>query len=117
MYAIRSYYGFLLREGVVTVNPGEAVATPRQEKYLPKTLSADEAYALMEHGAGQSLRDRAILETLYSCGLRVGELAALDVASVDLSEGLVRVVGKGRKERIVPVGRKAREALEAYLDT
>ncbi len=115
--ALRAFYRFLLREGVVTVNPGEAVATPRQEKYLPKTLSADEAYALMEHGAGQSLRDRAILETLYSCGLRVGELAALDVASVDLSEGLVRVVGKGRKERIVPVGRKAREALEAYLDS
>ncbi len=94
------------------------MGTPRAEKYLPKTLSVDEAFALMEQGRGADLlrlRDQAILETLYSCGLRVGELTALDVDHLDLSQALVRVLGKGRKERLVPVGRKAREALGLYL--
>jgi integrase/recombinase XerC len=116
--ALRSFFRFLVREGVLEVNPGELVGTPRAEKYLPKTLSVDEAFALMERDAGDdllALRDRAIVETLYSCGLRIGELTALDRAGLDLDAGLVRVVGKGRKERIVPVGRKAREALEHYL--
>ncbi len=117
--ALRTFFRFLVREGVLTVSPGEMVGTPRQEKYLPKTLSVDEAFALMEHQGGENLlalRDRAILETLYSCGLRVSELTGLDVGSVDLQQALVRVVGKGRKERIVPVGRKAREALGRYLE-
>ncbi|MGE4580067.1 MAG: tyrosine recombinase XerC [Desulfuromonadales bacterium] len=115
--ALRTFFRFLQREGVVSVNPGEMVGTPRQEKYLPRTLSADEAYALMERGGGASLRDRAILETLYSCGLRVGELESLNVGSIDLVEGVVRVVGKGRKERIVPIGSKARTALHDYLES
>ncbi len=117
--ALRSFFRYLVREGVLEVNPGELVATPRAESYLPKTLSVDEAYNLMETGQGGdllALRDRAIVETLYSCGLRVGELTGLDVASVDLREALVRVVGKGRKERIVPIGAKAREALAHYLE-
>lgn len=116
--SLRSFFRFLVREGVLVANPGDAVATPRKEKYLPKTLSVDETFALMETGAkaGElSLRDRAIVETLYSCGLRVGELTSLDVGAVDVREGLVRVVGKGRKERIVPVGSKALEAISAYL--
>ncbi len=117
--ALRTFFSFLVREGVLEVNPAEAIATPRAEKYLPKTLSVDEAHDLMEKGQGAdllALRDRAIVETLYSCGLRVGELTSLDVASIDLAEALVRVVGKGRKERIVPIGAKAREALEHYLE-
>jgi integrase/recombinase XerC len=117
--AIRTFFRYLVREGVVKANPGEMVSTPRQEKYLPKTLSVDEAFALMESGEGSGLlamRDRAIVEMLYSCGLRVSELTALDVGSVSLEEGLVRVLGKGSKERIVPVGRRAREALRLYLD-
>jgi integrase/recombinase XerC len=116
--ALRSFFRYLMREGVLSANPGEAVATPRKEKYLPKTLSIDEAFGLMEAPAESGLlplRDRAIVETLYSCGLRVGELTALNVGSIDLTQGLVRVVGKGRKERIVPVGSKAREALADYL--
>ncbi|HBT83326.1 MAG: tyrosine recombinase XerC [Desulfuromonadales bacterium GWD2_61_12] len=116
--SLRAFFRFLVREGVLVANPGDAVATPRKEKYLPKTLSVDEAFALMEIGAAAgklSLRDRAIVETLYSCGLRVGELTSLDIGAVDLREGLVRVVGKGRKERIVPVGSKALEAISAYL--
>jgi len=117
--ALRTFFRYLVREGVLTLNPGELVGTPRAEKYLPRTLSVDEAFALVEKEVKSdllALRDRAIMETLYSCGLRIGELTALDVASLDLEAGLVRVVGKGRKERIVPVGRKAREALRRYLD-
>jgi integrase/recombinase XerC len=116
--ALRTFFRYLVREGVLKVNPGELVATPKQEKYLPRTLTVDETFALMEQGGGAdllALRDRAIVETLYSCGLRVSELTGLNIGSVDLHEGLVRVLGKGRKERIVPVGRKAREALEDYL--
>lgn len=117
--ALRTFFRFLVREGVLAVNPGEMVGTPRQEKHLPRPLSVDEAYALMEGGGGSdmlALRDRAIVETLYSCGLRVGELTGLDVGSLDLAAGLVRVLGKGRKERIVPLGRKARAALGRYLE-
>jgi integrase/recombinase XerC len=117
--AIRTFCGFLVREGVLAVNPGELVGTPRAEKYLPKTLTVDEAYTLLEQDPGSELldlRDWAMLETLYSCGLRVSELTGLNVASLDLAQALVRVVGKGRKERIVPVGRKALQALAQYLD-
>jgi integrase/recombinase XerC len=116
--ALRTFFRYLVREGVLRFNPGELVATPKQEKYLPRTLTVDESFALMEQGGGAGLlsgRDRAIVETLYSCGLRVSELTGLNVGSVDLREGLVRVLGKGRKERIVPIGRKAREVLEEYL--
>ncbi len=117
--AIRTFCGFLVREGVLAINPGELVGTPRAEKYLPRTLTVDEAFALLETEAGDGLldlRNHAIHETLYSCGLRVSELTGLDLSSLDLVQGLVRVVGKGRKERIVPVGRKARQALTRYLD-
>lgn len=117
--AVRTFFNFLVKEGVVSVSPGELVGTPRQEKYLPRVLSVDEACTLMEKGRGSDpavLRDRAILETLYSCGLRVGELASLNVEALDLQEGVVRVLGKGGKERIVPVGRKARQALADYLE-
>lgn len=116
--ALRTFFRYLVREGALKANPGELVATPKQEKYLPRTLTVDEAFALMEQGGGAgplSLRDRAIVETLYSCGLRVGELTGLNVGSVDLHEALVRVLGKGRKERIVPIGRKAVAALHDYL--
>ena len=117
--ALRSFFAYLVREGVLTANPGELVATPRQEKYLPKTLTVDEIFAFIERQGGSELlvrRDRAILEVLYSCGLRVGELAALDFGSIDWEQGLVRVRGKGNKERLVPLGRQARVALEQYLD-
>ncbi|HEX9803875.1 MAG TPA: site-specific integrase, partial [Gammaproteobacteria bacterium] len=100
--ALRTFFRYLVREGVLRLNPGELVATPKQEKYLPRTLTVDESFALMEQGGGAGLlfgRDRAIVETLYSCGLRVSELTGLNVGSVDLREGLVRVLGKGRKER------------------
>jgi len=117
--ALRTFFRYLVREGGLETNPGELVGTPRREKPLPKTLSVDEAFALMEGGEGDdllALRDRAIVETLYSCGLRVSELTGLDVRGLDLEQGLVRVAGKGRKERIVPVGSKACAALRDYLE-
>lgn len=117
--ALRTFFRYLVREGALETNPGELVGTPRRDKSLPKTLSVDEAFALMEGGEGDdllALRDRAIVETLYSCGLRVSELTGLDVRGLDLEQGLVRVAGKGRKERIVPVGSKACTALRDYLD-
>ncbi len=118
--AIRSLFKHLLRQGVVTKNPAELVSTPKQEKRLPYHLTIDEATTLIEGvpvqtGVG-SLRDRAILELLYSCGIRVSELTGLDVGKIDLEEGLVRVLGKGGKERIIPVGSFARQAIAAYLD-
>jgi integrase/recombinase XerC len=117
--ALRTFFRYLVREGVLSINPAAAVATPKRNRYLPKTLSVDEAAALMERGHGTTvlaLRDRAILELFYSSGLRISELTGLDVGGLDLRENLVRVLGKGRKERIVPVGRKAHEALVAYLE-
>ncbi|PLX73879.1 MAG: tyrosine recombinase XerC [Desulfuromonas sp.] len=116
--ALRTFFRYLVREGVMTSNPGELVATPRQEKYLPTTLTVDEAYALLESMQGSdslSLRDRAILEILYSCGLRISELTGLDVGDVDFDQALVRVLGKGGKERIVPIGEHALKALHDYL--
>jgi integrase/recombinase XerC len=116
---LRTFFRYLVREGLLPSNPAEGLSTPKLNRYLPKTLSVDEAQALMERGYGNSLldlRDRAIVELFYSSGLRISELTSLDVGSLDLREKLVRVVGKGRKERILPVGRKSHEAISAYLE-
>lgn len=118
--SLRTFFRYLVREGVLEMNPGELVGTPRQEKYLPKTLTIDEIFALLDQPGNADplrLRDKAIFELLYSSGLRVGELVALDVGGVDIEQALVRVVGKGRKERLVPVGGKALQALRDYLET
>ena len=116
--AIRSWFSYLLRNGAIAANPAELVSTPRQEKKLPHHLSIDEVSTLVDAPVGTeelSLRDKAILETLYSCGLRVSELTGLDVGGVDRENGFVRVLGKGGKERVVPVGSEALKALNAYL--
>jgi len=116
--AIRALYRHLLRIGTVAKNPAELIATPKRDKKVPFHLSIDEVTALVEAPREEtvlSLRDRAILETLYSCGIRVSELTGLDVGDVDLDGGLIRVLGKGGKERIVPIGRQARHAVTAYL--
>ena len=116
--AIRAFFRYLLREGLVVKNPAELVSTPKKEKKIPFHLTIDEVTALMEapHNADiLSIRDRVILETLYSCGIRVSELTGLNVADMDLEARLVRVLGKGGKERIVPVGSYAHHALSAYL--
>ena len=116
--AIRAFFRYLIREGRSEKNPAELVSTPKKEKRLPFHLNIDEITALVEaprDGDLSGLRDRAILETLYSCGIRVSELTGLDVGELDLESGLVRVLGKGSKERVVPVGRYAREAMAEYL--
>jgi integrase/recombinase XerC len=117
--AIRALFKYLLRTGIIAANPAELMSTPRQEKKLPYHLTIDEVTTLVEAPIGAdelSLRDRAILETLYSCGIRVSELTGLDVGGLDLENGFARVLGKGGKERVVPVGAAARAALVAYLD-
>jgi integrase/recombinase XerC len=115
--AIKSFYRYLTRRGLLDCNPVDAMRTPKQPKSLPRVLTKDDANALMSFPAGQtvgSLRDRALLETLYSTGARVSELVALDIGDVRESEGLVRLRGKGRKERIVPIGDVALEAIRRY---
>jgi integrase/recombinase XerC len=117
---VRSFLRHAVREGRMETNPGKSVPTPRLPKRLPRNLSVDEVFALLDAidgGDPASRRDRAILEFLYATGLRVGELAALDLADVDLGAGMVRVLGKGRKERIVPFGSQARTTLERWFET
>jgi integrase/recombinase XerC len=117
--ALRSFYAFLVREGLAPGNPARAVASPRRPKRLPEVLPEAEVAALVEAPAGEggplALRDRAFLELLYASGLRVSELTGLDVEDVDLAQGLVRVLGKRGKERIVPFGRAADGALRRWL--
>ncbi len=116
--AVRSFYKFLVREGIQKTNPTSALRSPRRERKLPSFLTVSEVTQLLEapDGAGWTgLRDRAILETLYGAGLRVSELVGLDHEDVDLSSGLLRVRGKGKKERIVPAGRCAVAALRDYI--
>jgi integrase/recombinase XerC len=116
--AIRAFFKYLLRLGKVAKNPAELVSTPKKEKRVPFHLTIDEVIALVETPKGAELlplRDRVILETLYSCGIRVSELTGLDLADLDLEEGLVRVMGKGNKERIVPLGSYAKKAISSYF--
>ncbi len=116
--AIRSFYRFLSRKGQTRGNPSQWIALPRERKRLPGFLDTGQAATLMEQPQGEGVlarRDRAILELLYGCGLRVSELCSLKKADVDLLGEQVRVRGKGNRERIVPLGRKAAEAVAAYL--
>jgi integrase/recombinase XerD len=116
--SVRSLHAFLLREGDAPVNPSEGVARPKVPKNLPRPLSVPEVEAILSapsEGDVVGLRDRAILETLYGAGLRVSELVALDVDDVDLDDGSVRVMGKGSKERVVPLGTMAGRAVAGYL--
>jgi len=115
---VRSFFAFLEKNGLVSRNPSADVSAPKREKYIPVHLPVDEMFRLLErpdvtHSLGK--RDRAILEVLYSSGLRVSELTGLDVVHVDFGQRLVRVLGKGNKERIVPIGRAALNALDGYI--
>ena len=115
--SLRSFYRYLQREGVVGHNPAEAIRTPKQPKHLPRVLSKDDAAALMEFPADQAgspLRDTALLETLYSTGARVSELVGINLDDLSSSEGLIRLRGKGRKERMVPIGAVAVKAIRNY---
>lgn len=115
--ALRSFYDFCLRTKRIAENPAQMLATPRQDKRVPSFLTEDEAAELLELPRGAKpleLRDKAILELLYATGIRVSELVGIEAGDIHFGERLVRVRGKGKKERIVPFGGKAREALEAY---
>jgi integrase/recombinase XerC len=115
---LRSFMKYLSAQGALSANPAKIVASPRLEKRLPEYMMLDSVAELVEApDASTTLgkRDHAILELLYATGVRVSELVGLDLGDVDQSEGLVRVLGKGRKERILPFGSKAREALEDYF--
>ena len=116
--ALRTFYRHLVLLGVRGDNPAAALDLPRKGRPLPRTLSADEAERLVESASGigpRDLRDRALLELLYGAGLRVSEATGLERGGVDLEGGLVRVTGKGDKQRIVPIGRAAVEALRVYM--
>jgi integrase/recombinase XerC len=120
--AIRAFFRYLNRAGLLQNNPARLVATPRREKRLPAVLTADDALRLMESPNSEKpedhhtvLRDRAVLETLYSTGIRASELIGMNREDIDRHGSLVRIRGKGRKERIVPIGNKAQEAIDSYL--
>lgn len=116
--ALRSFFNFMILEKLRTDNPCDKVAAPKLGRYIPSVLSLEEVLAIIESvdtGSWRGKRDRAILEVLYGCGLRVSEAAGLRVADVFREEGFVRVVGKGDKQRLVPIGEPALEAIDAYL--
>ena len=115
--ALRSFFHFLNKRGVTAENPAESILTPKQEKNIPSYLSVDEMFGLLDSIQTDGLldlRNRAIFETLYSCGIRVSELVGLDTGDVDSRQSLVRVFGKGAKERIVPIGNNALRAINNY---
>lgn len=116
--ALRTFFQFLVREGFLELNPAKLVSTPRQEKKLPNHLSVEEAVRFIETpdvDTDLGKRDRAMLELLYATGIRVAELVTLNLADIDFSSQLIRVTGKRRKQRIVPFGEPAAEALTSYL--
>lgn len=115
--SLRSYFDWMIIENARKDNPCDGVDSPKLGHYLPEVLSVDEVSAIMDSvdlRTWRGLRDRAILEVLYGCGLRVSEACGLLYSQLYLEEGFVRVVGKGNKERIVPIGDAAKDALEAY---
>ncbi|HYM61438.1 MAG TPA: tyrosine recombinase XerC, partial [Thermoanaerobaculia bacterium] len=116
--ALRSFFKYLMREGVVPMNPARGVATPKREKYLPSVMQPADVASLVEQPDTTTplgIRDRAWLELLYASGLRIGELVGVDLNDLELRGRLVKVRGKGSKERIVPFGSKAEQALRDYL--
>lgn len=120
--AVRAFFKFLAKEGVLAANPAATVSTPKLDKTLPRIMTEEEMNTFLDRlgeavksGEPMMRRDRAILELLYASGLRVSELTGLDTRSVNFGDCMVLVLGKGRKERIVPFGSKAKQALDEYL--
>ena len=116
--AIRGFYQYLIREGICQHDPANGVSAPKGQKQLPKNLDVDRTTQLLDGAVEDdfiALRDQAMLELFYSSGLRLSELVGLDIIDLDLKDGLISVRGKGNKRRIVPVGSKAREAMERWL--
>lgn len=116
--ALRTFFQFLVREGLLELNPAKLVSTPKLEKKLPKHLSVEEAIRFIESPDPETdlgKRDRAMLELMYATGVRVAELTTLNIADIDFRNKLIRVTGKRRKQRIVPFGDPAGEAIRSYL--
>lgn len=116
---LRSFLGFLVMEGVISKNPARGLFVPKMVKRLPRVLSVDQIERLLDACPTDDvfgIRDRALFETIYSCGLRESEAIGLDLATVMLPQSIVRVMGKGSKERLVPIGERARVAIEDYLN-
>ena len=116
--SLRSFFGWLQTEGIITENPCDGIDAPKIGRYLPAVLSVDEVNDIMnsvDQSKWGGVRDRAILELLYGCGLRVSEVSDVRISNVYLQEKFVRIVGKGNKERVVPMGDPAAETITAYL--
>ena len=116
--ALRSFFGYLVEEGERKENPCDGIESPKLGRYLPNVLSVDEVDAIIasvDTRTSGGLRDRAILEVLYGCGLRVSEAVSLKISQIYREEGFVSVVGKGNKQRLVPLGGMAADAIDAYL--
>src|SRR5438067_6417818 len=116
---LRSFYKFLIRRGQVSLNPLSTIRTPKQEKRLPKCLDLEQVQKLLDAPGDSdilSARDKAMLEVLYSSGIRVSELVELKMSDIDLNEGVLRVTGKGRKDRLTPIGSQAIKAVQRYLE-
>jgi len=119
IFSLKAFYKYLLRNGRIKNNPAEMIQSLRTEKYMPIFLSVDEISELLKMEKDESalgLRNCAMLEIFYSCGLRLSELAALNIIDIDFNQKLVKVQGKGRKERIVPIGRTALNAVREYIN-
>jgi integrase/recombinase XerC len=117
--SLRAFYKYGLRSGKVQANPAEMIQTLKTEKYMPTFLSVDEMFDLLSaknENSALGLRNRAMLEVFYSSGLRLSELAGMDLTDIDFSQKLLKVRGKGRKERIVPIGDPAIKAVREYLE-
>ncbi len=118
--SLHSFYSYLISEGEVTDNPSDAVDSPKMGKYLPAVLSVEEVERLIGavnvEGERFGLRDRALLETLYGLGLRVSEAVNLKISNIYFEDGCVSIIGKGNKQRLVPLGDMARDAIKAYLE-
>lgn len=119
---LRSFYSYLLKRGIISKNPAKFIDTPKTQTKLPVFLSVDEIFKLVDtksKGKGNKtllLRDKAILELLYSSGLRVSEIADAKLSNLQMSDSILKVTGKGNKERVIPIGSKAIEAIKEYLE-
>ena len=118
--SLRSFFGWCVLEGTISDNPCDLVDAPKLGRYLPDVLSVDDIVSIIESvdvSTWQGLRDRAILEIMYGCGLRVSEAVGLKISCMYFQEGFVRIIGKGDKERLVPMGDMAAEAVKVYMDS
>jgi len=117
--AIRSFFRYLVKHGIILDNPLDVILTPKQEKTIPSYLTVDDMFRLLDSIGDDTLldlRNRAIFETLYSSGIRVSELSGMNIFDVDFNRCIIRVLGKGNKERMVPIGKKAKAAIGNYRE-